>query len=112
MIAAKQNQKFPFNFLSAPPTPPAEEKEMQGKFLVFAPATEGSGRGAHHSESGFNSKYIRTLSSRYRNFSKSEFPPEMRSRRRRDTGAESPPNPIPAKIFHAPRGSSFANTKI
>ena len=24
---AKQNQKFPFHFLSAPPTPPAEEKE-------------------------------------------------------------------------------------
>ena len=45
-IAAKQNQKFPFHFLSAPPTPPAEEKEMQGKFLVFAPATAGSGRGA------------------------------------------------------------------
>ena len=26
MLAAKQNQKFPFHFLSAPPTPPAEEK--------------------------------------------------------------------------------------
>ena len=24
---AKQNQKFPFHFLSAPPTPPAERKE-------------------------------------------------------------------------------------
>jgi len=24
---AKQNQKFPFHFLSAPPTPPAEEKK-------------------------------------------------------------------------------------
>ena len=46
MVAAKQNQKFPFHFLSAPPTPPAEEKEMQGKFLGFAPATEGSGQDA------------------------------------------------------------------
>src|SRR3990167_337014 len=27
MRAAKQNQKFPFIFLSAPPTPPAEEKK-------------------------------------------------------------------------------------
>src|SRR3989338_1647434 len=27
MVAAKQNQKFPFHFLSAPPTPPAEEKK-------------------------------------------------------------------------------------
>jgi len=29
-IPAKQNQKFPFHFLSAPPTPPAEEKK-EGK---------------------------------------------------------------------------------
>ena len=27
LVAAKQNQKFPFHFLSAPPTPPAEEKK-------------------------------------------------------------------------------------
>ena len=27
MITAEQNQKFPFHFLSAPPTPPAEEKK-------------------------------------------------------------------------------------
>ena len=45
--AAKQNQKFPFHFLSAPPTPPAEEKK-KGKenFWVLAPGTEGGGRGA------------------------------------------------------------------
>ena len=47
IVAAKQNQKFPFHFLSAPPTPPAEEKKKgKEKILVFAPATEGSGRGA------------------------------------------------------------------
>jgi hypothetical protein len=34
--AAKQNQKFPFHFLSAPPTPPAENQRKEGKFLVFA----------------------------------------------------------------------------
>jgi hypothetical protein len=27
LITAKQNQKFPFHFLSAPPTPPAEENK-------------------------------------------------------------------------------------
>jgi len=38
---AKQNQKFPFHFLSAPHTPPAKNlKERKENFLVFAPATE------------------------------------------------------------------------
>jgi hypothetical protein len=36
VVAAKQNQKFPFHFLSAPPTPPAENQRKEGKFLVFA----------------------------------------------------------------------------
>src|SRR3989344_9591881 len=40
MLTAKQNQKFPFHFLSAPPTPPAEEKK-KGKenfwFLLLRP---------------------------------------------------------------------------
>ena len=110
MQAAKQNQKFPFHFLSAPPTPPAEEKEMQGKFLVFAPATTGSGRGAHHWSSGFNSKYIRTLSSKHRQKSKSHFEAESGSARSADTKAFPPPNPESKRVFHAPRGSSFANT--
>src|SRR3989344_4638668 len=46
MLAAKQNQKFPFHFLSAPPTPRRGKEERKGNFLVFAPATAGSGRGA------------------------------------------------------------------
>ncbi|KKU40017.1 MAG: hypothetical protein UX56_C0045G0005 [Candidatus Azambacteria bacterium GW2011_GWD2_46_48] len=29
MIAAKQNQKFPFHFLSAPPIPPAENLKLR-----------------------------------------------------------------------------------
>ena len=44
--AAKQNQKFPFHFLSAPPTPPPEEKKKGKEIFGFAPATAGSGRGA------------------------------------------------------------------
>ena len=46
MLAAKQNQKFPFHFLSAPPTPPAEERGKVRKIFGFCIATEGSGRGA------------------------------------------------------------------
>jgi hypothetical protein len=34
-VAANQNQKFPFHFLSAPPTPPAENLRKEGKFLVL-----------------------------------------------------------------------------
>ena len=35
MVAANQNQKFPFHFLSAPPAPPAENLRKEGKFLVL-----------------------------------------------------------------------------
>jgi len=43
LIAAKQNQKFPFHFLSAPPTPPAEEKK-KGKenFWFLLPRPKGA----------------------------------------------------------------------
>ena len=46
LITAKQNQKFPFHFLSAPPTPPAENLKLRKENFWFLPATEGSGRGA------------------------------------------------------------------
>ena len=43
MPTAKQNQKFPFHFLSAPPTPPAEEKK-KGKenFWFLLPRPKGA----------------------------------------------------------------------
>ena len=43
METAKQNQKFPFHFLSAPPTPPAEEKK-KGKenFWFLLPRPKGA----------------------------------------------------------------------
>src|SRR3989338_8930592 len=43
MPTAKQNQKFPFHFLSAPPTPPAEEKK-KGKenFWFLLPRPQGA----------------------------------------------------------------------
>ena len=44
---AKQNQKFPFHFLSAPPTPPAEEnKKGKENFLVLPARVRECGRGA------------------------------------------------------------------
>ena len=48
MVAAKQNQKFPFHFLSAPPTPPAEEKK-KGKenFWFLLPRPKGADEARH-----------------------------------------------------------------
>ncbi len=43
MNTAKQNQKFPFHFLSAPPTPPAEEnKKGKENFWFLLPRPKGS----------------------------------------------------------------------
>jgi hypothetical protein len=67
-------------------------------------------RGAHHWSSGFNSKYIRTSFNTHRQNSESEETDKAGSRRRRDTNAFPPPNPESKRVFHAPRGSSFANT--
>ena|SRR3989344_1206277 len=43
VLAAKQNQKFPFHFLSAPPTPPAEEnKKGKENFWFLPPRPKGA----------------------------------------------------------------------
>ncbi len=42
MLAAKQNQKFPFHFLSAPPTPPAELNQKGRKIFGFCPRESAS----------------------------------------------------------------------
>jgi len=43
METAKQNQKFPFIFLSAPPTPPAEEnKKGKENFWFLLPRPKGA----------------------------------------------------------------------
>jgi hypothetical protein len=42
MLAAKQNQKFPFHFLSAPPTPPAELNQKGRKISGFCPRESAS----------------------------------------------------------------------
>ena len=40
--AAKQNQKFPFHFLSATPTPPAEINQEGRKIFGFCPRESAS----------------------------------------------------------------------
>jgi len=42
MLTAKQNQKFPFHFLSAPPTPPAELNQKGRKIFGFCPRESSS----------------------------------------------------------------------
>jgi len=42
MVAANQNQKFPFHFLSAPPTPPAENLKKGRKIFGFCPRESAS----------------------------------------------------------------------
>jgi hypothetical protein len=79
---AKQNQKFPFHFFFRFAVEGWGE-ETRGKckeiflFLALhkrslAHATEGSGRGAHHWSSEFNSKYIRTSFNTHRRKAKIE----------------------------------------
>src|SRR3989344_818270 len=47
LVTAKQNQKFPFHFLSAPPTPPAaENKKGKENFWVLHTRVRESVRGA------------------------------------------------------------------
>jgi len=42
LLAAKQNQKFPFHFLSAPPTPPATLNQKGRKIFGFCPRESAS----------------------------------------------------------------------
>jgi len=110
---AKQNQKFPFHFFfrfAAEGWGEEAREKCEEIFWFLHTRVRERVRGAHHWSSGFSSKCNRTLFNTHRQNSKSKFAQEMRSRRRRDTGAESPPNPEFKRVFHAPRGSSFANT--
>jgi hypothetical protein len=47
LVAAKQNQKFPFHFLSAPPTPPAENIKKGRKIFGFVPRPKGADEARH-----------------------------------------------------------------
>ena len=114
-MTAKQNQKFPFHFFfrfAAEGWGEEAREKCKEIFWFLHTRVRERVRGAHHSASGFNSKNIRTLSNRYRNKTKSGFPPKNASAQSADDWAEFPPNPIPAKIFHAPRGSLVTNTNL
>ena len=74
-----------------------------------AEALRGGG-GAIHSSSGLLSKKVRILYNEYRNFSKRASEPKIWSARSAVCFAFPPQNPDSARIRHAPRGSSFANT--
>ena len=111
---AKQNQKFPFHFFfrfAAEGWGGEEAREKCKEIFWFLHTrVRERVRGAHHWSSGFNSKYIRTSFNTHRKNSESEETDKAGSRRRRDTNAFPPPNPESKRVFHAPRGSSFANT--
>ena len=64
------------------------------------------------SSSGLLSKKVRILYNEYRNFSKRVSECKMGSARSADTNEFPPPNSESKRVFHAPRGSSFANTKL
>ena len=130
ILTAKQNQKFPFHFLSAPPTPPAEEnKKGKENFWFLLPRPKGADEArrlertiqfrattrsarAIQSSSGFSSKYIRTLFNTHRQNSEFKFPPKIWSARSAVCSAFPPKNSESERIFHAPRGSSFTNTNL
>jgi hypothetical protein len=64
---AKPKISFPF-FVGSPHTPRRKSEIKEGKFLVFAPATAGSGRGAQNPSVRFSFKPPRTRSVRYHLF--------------------------------------------
>ncbi len=129
LIAAKQNQKFPFHFLSAPPTPPAEEKK-KGKenFWFLLPRPKGAGEARRLERTiqfRATTRSAREISSFRQDYSQNEIElclihtarnrnRILKPKRGRVEGAtlmhSPPPNPESKRVFHAPRGSSFANT--
>ena len=86
-----------------------DARKMQGNFWFLHARVRERVRGAFHSSSGFSAKYIRTLSNKHRQNWKSESEPEMGSARSADSPAFPPKKSESERIFHAPRGSSFAN---
>ena|SRR3989339_510012 len=118
MKRRQQNQKFPsfqmFRFAAGGVGGAANKNDR--KFLVFAPARACRARPrrkCHSSKScGFCPKYIRTLYNTHRQNSEFKFPPKIWSARSAVCSAFPPQNPDSARIRHAPRDSSFANTKL
>ena len=64
------------------------------------------------SSSGFLSKKVRILYNEYRNFSKRISEAKIWSARSAVCSEFPPKSPESKRVFHAPRGSSLANTKL
>ena len=94
---------------------PNSEKRNQPKFCgILSPENcfrKTSSALFQISSSGLLSKKVRILYNEYRNFSKRVSECKMGSARSADTNEFPPPNSESKRVFHAPRGSSFANTK-
>jgi len=95
---------------------PNSEKRSQPKFCgILSPENcfrKTSSALFQISSSGLLSKKVRILYNEYRNFSKRISEPKIWSARSAVCSEFPPKNPNSARIRHAPRGSSFANTKL
>ena len=96
--------------------PPNSEKRNQPKFCgILSPENcfrKTSSALFQISSSGLLSKKVRILYRTYRQKTKSGSDAKIWSARSADTNEFPPPNSESKRVFHAPRGSSFANTKI
>ena len=95
---------------------PNSEKRNQPKFCgILSPENcfrKTSSALFQISSSGLLSKKVRILYRTYRQKTKSGSDAKIWSARSADTNEFPPPNSESKRVFHAPRGSSFANTKI
>ena len=89
MLAAKQNQKIPFHFLSAPPTPPAEEnKKGKENFWFLLPRPQGADEARIIPHQDFVGKKFGFCSGNTAKFRNSHF--RQKSERRKATRLEFP----------------------
>ncbi|QQS61725.1 MAG: hypothetical protein IPN70_02240 [Candidatus Moraniibacteriota bacterium] len=101
-------EKHPFLFQKK--IHPRQIRNARSVFSFGVAEALRGGGGAIHSSSGLVSKKVRILYNEYRNFSKRVSEPKIWSARSAVCSAFPPQNPDSARIRHAPRGSSFANT--
>ena len=101
-------EKHPFLFQKK--FHPRQTRNARSVFSFGVAEALRGGGGAIHSSSGLFSKKVRILYNEYRNFSKRVSEPKIWSAQSAVCSEFPPKNPNSARIRHAPRGSSFANT--
>ena len=107
---AEPRKKNTLSFFKRNFTPPNQKCKECFSFGV-AETLRGSG-GMVHSSSGLVSKYIRTLSNKHRQKMKSGSEAKIWSARSAVCSEFPQKIPKSERVRHAPRGSSFANTKL